>query len=211
MIRKTRRKIRSDKYSYKELESKEIPKVHNPLFLFNPNRHKKLFREGNISLILESYEDMFSDFDPRPFAEKALSDDFLSECKRAVRDKHNLNSLELRFLVPKKKRNVSDESTIRRRLIDHFEKHHAQKLQEYNRIKRKGIIWAIWGWIILFLSGIIYLQPGIFYQLLFVVFNPAGWFTMWRGFDLFFSSSKEVQDYEFYKKMTNLEIYYHSY
>ena len=44
-------------------------------------------REGNISLILDSYNDMFSDFDPRSFSERALSDDFLSECKRAARDK----------------------------------------------------------------------------------------------------------------------------
>ncbi|MBI2151367.1 hypothetical protein HYU21_01420, partial [Candidatus Woesearchaeota archaeon] len=34
-------------------------------------------REGNISLVLDSYDDIFSDFDPRDYSEKALSEDFL--------------------------------------------------------------------------------------------------------------------------------------
>ena len=34
-------------------------------------------REGNISLVLDSYDDLFSDFDPRDYSQKALSDDFL--------------------------------------------------------------------------------------------------------------------------------------
>lgn len=62
----------------------------------------KIFRQGNISLILDSYDDIFSDFDPRPFSEKALSDDFLVECKRAARDKDR-SVVELKLLVPTKK------------------------------------------------------------------------------------------------------------
>ena len=36
-------------------------------------------KEGNVSLVLESYNDIFSDFDPRNYSERALSDDFLIE------------------------------------------------------------------------------------------------------------------------------------
>ena len=56
-------------------------------------------REGNISLILDDYNDLFSDFDPRHYSERALSDDFLAESKRASRDKP-AGSLEVKFLVP---------------------------------------------------------------------------------------------------------------
>ena len=38
-------------------------------------------KEGNISLILDSYDDIFSDFDQRDFSERSLSDDFLIECR----------------------------------------------------------------------------------------------------------------------------------
>jgi len=64
-------------------------------------------REGNISLILDSYDDIFSDFDPGDYSERALSDDFLSECKKAAVNKEE--RLELRFLVPKTKRDYKEK------------------------------------------------------------------------------------------------------
>lgn len=172
----------------------------------------KTFREGNISLILDEYQDLFSDFDPRSYSEKALSDDFLAECRRASRDKPDDSALELRLLIPRNKRNLSDENIIKNRLIDHFERHYKIKLEEKKKIKKHGIIWTLIGWAILFISGIIYLQPGMFYQLLFVVFNPAGWFIMWTGFDKFLSDVKEKEpELEFYKKMANVKIYFFQY
>jgi hypothetical protein len=44
-------------------------------------------REGNISLVIESYNALFSDFDPRTSSERGISDDFLSEVKRAARER----------------------------------------------------------------------------------------------------------------------------
>ena len=78
-------------------------------------------KEGNISLILESYNDIFSSFDPRPSSERALSDDFLIECKRSARDKEGV--FELRLLLPPHKRNTNEEAMIKKRLKDHFKKH----------------------------------------------------------------------------------------
>lgn len=199
-----RKKIRGGRSSYRK---KPIKKLH---VVFNIDECK-VPRERIISLILSSYDDLFSDFDPRPYAQKALSDDFLAECKRASYDKNNNKSLELILLMPKQKRNTQDENTIKKRLLEHFQKHYLEKLKEHQIIKKEGISWTVFGWILLFLSGLIYLQPGIVYQLLFVVFNPAGWFTMWRGFDLFFSKDKDVPDFEFYKKMSTIEILFHNY
>ncbi len=67
---------------------------------------KEKIREANISLIIDDYEDIFSDFDPRDYIERAISDDFIQECKRSARDK--LKGIELRILVPKDKRNFKD-------------------------------------------------------------------------------------------------------
>ena len=38
---------------------------------------RNLLKKGEISLLLDSYTGIFSDFDPRPYAERTLSDDFL--------------------------------------------------------------------------------------------------------------------------------------
>ncbi len=71
-------------------------------------------REGNISLLVQSYDYLFSDFDPRDYSQKILSEDFIEECKRAVREKED--KIELILLHPKDKRNVKDEIKIKKRL-----------------------------------------------------------------------------------------------
>ena len=74
---------------------------------------KKSFREyeqkilhlSEISILLDNYDDIFSDFDPRPYSERSLSDDLLNEARKASRDK-NTGRLELRFLISEKMRDV---------------------------------------------------------------------------------------------------------
>ena len=76
---------------------------------------KTYLKQGNISLILDGYEDLFSDFDPRPYSKRTLSDDFIFECKKAVREnKVEFHNLELRLLIPKYKRKTNEEVIIRR-------------------------------------------------------------------------------------------------
>lgn len=48
---------------------------------------KEIIDKAEISLVLDTYDDIFSDFDPRPYGERALSSDFLDEAKKAARDK----------------------------------------------------------------------------------------------------------------------------
>ena len=53
----------------------------------NPKHEiKELLEKTQISLWLDDYADIFSDFDPRPFSQRALSDDFLNEAKKVVRE-----------------------------------------------------------------------------------------------------------------------------
>src|SRR5262249_60242404 len=86
---------------------------------------------GAVSLWLDNYDDIFSDFDPRPYSQRALSEDFLAEARRAVRDRHD-EVPELRLLVPTPARHVEDETIIRKRLHEHFRKH-ADRLRRKRR------------------------------------------------------------------------------
>src|SRR5690349_704077 len=47
---------------------------------------KALLIKSELSIWLDTYDDIFSDFDPRPLNERALSDDFLSEARKMARD-----------------------------------------------------------------------------------------------------------------------------
>lgn len=169
------------------------------------------FREGNISLILDSYDDIFSDFDPRTYSEKALSDDFLAECKKAARDKEE--RLELRLLVSKHKRNYRDEIRIKKRLKEHFQRHHREVEREIKKIRFRGIFWFVLGAIIM-ISGTFILGFGyksFFYNLLVLIMEPAGWFFFWEGLNFLFKDPVNIQDYNFYRKMSKSEIVFLDY
>lgn len=170
------------------------------------------FREGNISLILDSYNDIFSNFDPRPYSDKALSDDFLVECKKASIDKED--RLELRLLIPKNKRDYRDEIRIKKRLKEHFQRHFRQLEKEINNIRLKGIAWFILGAIFMIIGTFLYTYRDInfFYNLAIIILEPAGWFTFWEGLGMiFFTTNEKMPDFKFYKKMTRSEVVFLDY
>jgi hypothetical protein len=171
-----------------------------------------MLRIGNISLILDSYNDIFSDFDPRPVTEKALSDDFLKECKRASFDKHVDSEIELRILVPKKKRKIAEELKIRKRLQMHFSRHYHMSNKELHDIKRDGIGWFLIGGILIMIAVLIQEYEGFLFKFLLVLFEPAGWFTIWTGLEkIFFDVKEKHPEHEFYTKMSKAKIYFLSY
>ena len=167
-------------------------------------------RTGNISLILDSYDDLYSDFDPRGYSERSLSADFLSECKRAARDKGT--RLELRLMVPQDQRNLKDEMKIRKRLKTHFCKHAEENHNEIVKIKKEGALWFFAGVCLMMASVFFYGKQEFFLKLIEVMIVPAAWFMFWEGLGKIFISTKEKQpDYQFYKKMADSQIYFLSY
>jgi len=173
---------------------------------------KEILKQSNISLILDSYDDIFSSFDARPYSEKALSVDFLAECKNAVRDKGEFE-IEMRLLMPKDKRNLKDESTIKKRLKSHFGKHFLEKEREIVKVKKEGFIWVLIGAMILL--GII-LVSFKFAEELFasfiVLLEVPSWFLMWEGMAKIFIDTRKMEpDFIFYKKMANMMINFFEY
>jgi hypothetical protein len=165
--------------------------------------------QDNISLKLANYDDIFSDFDPRPYSDRALSVDFLGEAKRASIDKPS-GQIELRLMVPKRLRNRQMEGVIEKRLRNHFERH-ANKIKQQNKnIIRNGIIFTSSGIIIMLVASLILFtssQSNIFTHFLIIMFEPAGWFLFWEGLDqVVFESKKTRPDLEFYEKMANSHI-----
>ncbi len=168
---------------------------------------------GKISLWIDSYNDIFSDFDPRPFSQRALSIDFLDEAKRAARDKEE--GLELDFLAPAAIRNVKIESMIKSRLKGHFRKHYEDELKKVKRIVNKGTGFVTAGIVLMFLATLIlfkYAEKNFILTFLVILLEPAGWFTFWEGLDLIiFDSKKTKPELDFYQKMSKAKISFASY
>lgn len=161
----------------------------------------------DIPIILDSYEDIFSYFDPRPYSQRAMSGDFLNECRKAAKDKKR--KIELKFFIQNKKRSLKDETKIKRRLKEHFKKHCKEKKKEVNKIKLNGTFWTIFGAIIMGLSAYFLLdsEDPFAWRMILTLIQPTGWFFLWEGLGKIFITAKDkMPDYYFYKKMANAEI-----
>ena len=161
-----------------------------------------------VSLSLDDYEDLFSDFDPRPFSERMLSDDFLHELKRASLDKDE-EGLALVLLLPKEKRNAGQEHIIKERLKEHF-KRHRRRLEEKVRGERKtGLFMVALGIVFMFTATYSLLSAGrgLWMTFIVVLLEPAGWFTFWEGLNMILFQVREATpDLGFYRKMTGAKI-----
>ena len=78
---------------------------------------QELLQKSEVSLWIDHYDDIFSDFDPRPYSQRGLSDDFLIEAKKFIKEKAS-GSFELIFLVPELMRKPESEGIIKKRLND---------------------------------------------------------------------------------------------
>jgi len=169
---------------------------------------KKYMESGaGIPLVLDSYEDIFSDFDPRPHSQKALSGDFLLECKKASIEK--TDRIKLRLFLPKNKRNPLEEIKIKKRLKEHFNKHFRQKKREITGVKVEGAFWAIVGSLMMIISAFFFGKQNLSFgaHLLITLVQPAGWFFLWEGLGkILIVPQEKMPDYHFYKKMAGSEI-----
>ncbi|MFA6462048.1 MAG: hypothetical protein WCV90_07330 [Candidatus Woesearchaeota archaeon] len=167
-----------------------------------------------VSLWLDSYGDIFSDFDSRPLSQRAMSQDFLDEARRATQDLIS-ESFSFRLLMPDKLRNLNDEKTIRKRLKDHFQKHYKLLEKEQKGIVKRGAALSILGFILMVGAALIshYTLDGFWYTLLIIFCEPAGWFTLWWGLDhIFYFGKAKKPDYLFYERMNNhAEVNFGSY
>ena len=175
---------------------------------------KELLEESQISLLLDTYDDIFSDFDPRPYDHRALSDDFLLEARKASRDKEE-GTIELIFMMPAGKRDANKENLIKKRLREHFKKHHARMQNEAKNIEKRGLYFILVGVSIMFIATFIlfkYHEEGLFKSFMVVLLEPAGWFLFWEGLNqAIFEKRKKSPDIDFYHKMSKADVRFESY
>jgi len=195
-------------------EKKPAEKPKEAIKEKQPDDTQKLFQISNISLWLDRYEDIFSDFDPRPYSQRTLSDDFLCEAIKVSKEKA-AGTLELRLLLPAVIRNSYNETIIKKRLKEHFKTHFDNLKKETKMITGKGMYFLVVG-IILMLSAsyILFTYHERSFSVLFLstLFEPASWFLFWEGLGLvIFEAKKKKPELDFYKKMAKCEIHFLSY
>lgn len=161
-----------------------------------------------ISIWLDSYDDIFSDFDSRHLSERTVSDDFLSEVKK-VCDEKSRNKIHLKLSIPEELRNTDDEKVIIKRLHLYYRNSHQQVEKDARKKNIRGIYFILAGTLLMLCASYIsFLKPQKFYiHTLLILFEPAGWFFLWSGLDhlVYFSKSKKA-DLIYFNKMADAVI-----
>ncbi|MCU0607031.1 MAG: hypothetical protein MUF78_06355 [Candidatus Edwardsbacteria bacterium] len=173
-----------------------------------PAAKLRLPKIAEISVWLDTYDDLFSDFDPRPYEERVVSDDFLREAKAFGKEKRG-GQFELVLLVPHKLQDTAQEEVIVKRLHEFFADNRRLTHSAIAANRRTGLR-LVGLALVLLLAGawLRSMEHASFLMNFFlVVLEPGGWFTIWNGFDrLFFMPSHLRSDLEFYDKMSACAI-----
>ncbi len=122
--------------------------------------------------------------------------------------------MSLRLLLPENKRKEQEEKVIVKRLHSYFKSVHQALESEVKKANIRGLIFTLTGAIIMIAASYISFMKSEKYHVhfLLVLFEPAGWFLLWTGFEHLANSSKETKnDIDFYSKMTKSEIKFFNY
>ncbi len=169
----------------------------------NSEEHKR-----NISLWIDGYDDIFSDFDPRGYDERNISDDFLYEVKK-ISWENDFTINELLLLVPENSRNPNAEAVVIKRLHEHFRKNHNYLRKQTVINRRSGFIRLATGMMMMFLASYISSlhSQHLAINMLFVILEPAGWFIGWIGLETLFKTERSRDaELHFYSKMQRAKI-----
>ena len=136
-----------------------------------------------ITIALDNYDDIFSDFDPRPYQERELSEDFLKEIQRRYMEDRK-GRFEVHFTIPSMERDAKEEALIKKRLREHFTFMAKHENEIIGQIKTRGYAYIVIGAVVLLADvfALFWLQESsAFYQILSVLLVPAGWYGMFTG------------------------------
>jgi hypothetical protein len=157
----------------------------------------------DISIALDNYDDLFSDFDPRPYSTREISADLLKEIEGRVH-KDVRGNFELRFFLPKVLRNEKKEEQITKRLQAYFKAEAKEIEQKDEHRKRSGFMFIAGGMAALFAYAYLFafIDLGPLASFLDPLLVPFGWFSTWEGLErLVRDSHKFENELTFYRKL----------
>jgi len=156
-----------------------------------------------ISIAIDSLDDIFSDFDPRPLKDKVLSEDFITELKYRYREIPNKNYL-VTIYAPVSLKDFKASRIVIQRLKTIFSLNYksTKALRIQKRIR--GLLYILMG--MLFLGTLTTLTfhnlvSNYTLELLGIVLMPLGWFGIWEGFSKVIENTP-ITDEKLFEKLS---------
>jgi len=153
---------------------------------------EKFLNDPEINIWIDKYEDIFAEYDSRPFASRALSDDFLKGIRQMISEKP-MGAIELKFNVLSGEKNSEAEVIIMNKLNTHFKRISEVLKKEQTQILRKGYMLLGGGSVLIialfFMST--FFEEGASLNAIHLMLEPVGWFMTWTGLDHVFQHSRK--------------------
>jgi len=163
---------------------------------------------SEISLWLDNYDDIYSDFDSRHFLKRRISEDFLRELRLSKKYKKERVTGLLLFLPGEKRKEIS-ETAIINSLKNFFNNQLLLSSRQYRVKRNKGIAALVAGVIAMVMNsylGYYGLHTWPFFAIK-ILLEPCGWFLLWLGFDLLFYDLRELKrEKDFFREFSDINI-----
>jgi hypothetical protein len=139
---------------------------------------------NSISIAIDTYDDIFSDFDPRDVVDRDLSEDFIKELARRHRQGVK-GKYDVVIVAPKAIENQAIEKKITARLNKYFHQKYLRYKKSIDELRKRGAIYIAVGMLLLAaLTLVAYFgrMERLTIELMGIIFMPLGWFGIWEGF-----------------------------
>jgi len=137
----------------------------------------------DISIAIDSWDDIFSDFDPRPMSDRTLSEDFIIELTRRYREGEKGRTV-VTIHAPVELRNDPVEHVVINRIRLSLSQRHDQARMIIRRQRLRGLLFVILGFCFLSLLTLIEYKnvvTPLHYKFVEIIMMPLGWFGIWEG------------------------------
>jgi len=166
-----------------------------------------------IGVVIDNWDDIFSDFDPRPLSVRTVSEDFLDELKKRYKETRT-GEFIITIYAPCALRNEESEKMVTHRLKKHFHQKFLQKKKVITIIRIRGVIFVFVGICSLtFLTLATYFKflSDLAIQIAGIFLMPLGWFGFWEGLSKIVDTSPAVVgDEKLFRKLSKA-IYHFRY
>jgi len=164
-----------------------------------------------IGVVIDTWDDIFSDFDPRPLSERTVSGDFVDELKKRYKETPAGHFI-ITIYAPVSLKNEESERITINRLRKHFRYKFLHKKKVITIIRIRGLIFVIVGICSLsFLTLATYFKflSELKLQISGIVLMPFGWFGIWEGLSKLIDTSPVViRDAKLFERLSKATYHF---
>ncbi|MFH2137855.1 MAG: hypothetical protein ABII88_05050 [Candidatus Omnitrophota bacterium] len=162
----------------------------------------------DVAIAIDTWNDVFSDFDPRPLSERTLSEDFIIELKQRYRETGKGDFI-VTICAPQALDDKKSERIVAKRLKRHFLHRALIRKKDNLNMQVRGFVFVLCG-----IGFLTFLTLAAYYKLfsdliinvLGIVVMPLGWFGIWEGFSKIVDIKPSLKQEEmFYQKLAKAQ------